>query len=62
MRSSCRTRKLPWQKFALAVPPPAVPPPPSLRLIPYDFAKYGDAAERQRLLDRWDREVFALPR
>jgi iron(III) transport system substrate-binding protein len=42
--------------------PPAVPPPTSLRLIPYDFAKYGDSAERQHLLDRWDREVFALPR
>jgi iron(III) transport system substrate-binding protein len=42
--------------------PPAVPATTSLRLIAYDFVKYADPAERQRLLERWDREVFALPR
>jgi iron(III) transport system substrate-binding protein len=33
-----------------------------IRLIGYDFAKYGSAAERKRLLEKWDREVYALPR
>lgn len=41
----------------------AVPPPPEapdltkLKLIDYDFAKYGTAAERTRLLSRWTREI-----
>ncbi|MGE5171205.1 MAG: extracellular solute-binding protein [Rudaea sp.] len=43
-------------------PPPAVPAMASVRLIAYDFAKYGDAAVRERLLERWDREVAAQPR
>jgi iron(III) transport system substrate-binding protein len=34
----------------------------SVRLIKYDFEKYGKAAERKRLLDRWQREVESLPR
>jgi iron(III) transport system substrate-binding protein len=33
-----------------------------IRLIEYDFAKYGRAAERRRLIERWDREVGSLPR
>jgi len=33
-----------------------------LKLIAYDFAKYGSAAERKRILEKWDREVYALPR
>jgi iron(III) transport system substrate-binding protein len=33
-----------------------------LKLIPYDFAKYGGAAERKRILEKWDKEVYALPR
>jgi iron(III) transport system substrate-binding protein len=33
-----------------------------LKLIPYDFAKYGSATERKRILEKWDREVYALPR
>jgi hypothetical protein len=28
----------------------------------YDFGKYGSAAERKRILDKWDREVSALPK
>ncbi len=34
----------------------------SVRLIKYDFEKYGKAAERRRLLDRWTKEVESLPR
>jgi len=33
-----------------------------LKLINYDFAKYGSAAERKRLLEKWDKEVSSLPR
>jgi len=33
-----------------------------IKFIGYDFAKYGAAAERKRLLEKWDREVYALPR
>lgn len=33
-----------------------------IRLIDYDFARYGRSAERRRLIERWDREVGALPR
>ena len=34
----------------------------SVRLIDYDFARWGSAAERTRLLARWDREIGSLPR
>jgi iron(III) transport system substrate-binding protein len=33
-----------------------------IKLINYDFAKYGSSAERRRLLSTWDREVKALPK
>jgi iron(III) transport system substrate-binding protein len=33
-----------------------------LKLINYDFAKYGSASERKRILEKWDRDVYALPR
>ncbi len=42
--------------------PPAAPKLGELKLINYDFAKYGSAAERKRILEKWDREVYALPR
>ncbi len=32
-----------------------------IRLIPYDYAKYGSAAERRRLIQRWEKEVEPLP-
>jgi iron(III) transport system substrate-binding protein len=28
-----------------------------MKLIDYDFAKYGSSAERKRLLTRWSTEV-----
>ena len=43
-------------------PDPRIPLLDDVRLIKYDFAKYGKAAERRRLLDRWTKEVEALPR
>jgi iron(III) transport system substrate-binding protein len=36
---------------------PLSPKPSDIKLIDYNFAKYGSAAERKRLLERWDREV-----
>ncbi len=33
-----------------------------IKLIDYDFKKYGSSAERKRLLKKWDDEVKSLPR
>ena len=41
---------------------PKVPTLDDVRLIKYDFEKYGKAAERKRLIDRWTREVESQPR
>jgi iron(III) transport system substrate-binding protein len=43
-------------------PDPRIPSMASVKLIKYDFEKYGKAAERRRLIERWTREVEALPR
>ena len=37
--------------------PPQVPPLTDFKLIDYDSAKYGTAAERKRLLERWEKEI-----
>jgi iron(III) transport system substrate-binding protein len=42
--------------------PPGAPDLNAIKLINYDFAKYGQASERKRLIERWDREVGALPK
>jgi len=39
--------------------PPEAPRFENVRLIDYDFARWGSAQERTRLLDRWQREVRA---
>ncbi len=33
----------------------------TIKLINYDFAKYGSSDERKRLLQKWDEEVSVLP-
>ena len=43
-------------------PDPRVPLLDDVRLIKYDFEKYGKAAERRRLLERWTKEVESQPR
>jgi iron(III) transport system substrate-binding protein len=43
-------------------PDPRIPSLDKVRLIKYDFEKYGKAAERRRLVDRWIKEVESLPR
>jgi iron(III) transport system substrate-binding protein len=42
--------------------PPQVPPMTSIKVIDYDFAKYGSSAERKHLLDRWEKEINSAPR
>ena len=42
--------------------PPEAPKFANMKLIAYDFAKYGKASERKRLIARWDTEIGALPR
>ncbi len=42
--------------------PPGAPDLSKIKLIDYDLIKYGAAAERRRLLARWDTEIGALPR
>jgi iron(III) transport system substrate-binding protein len=39
---------------------PLSPKLADIKLINYDFAKYGASAERKRLLERWDREVGSI--
>ena len=41
---------------------PLAPKFSEIKLINYDFAKYGSTAERTRLLSRWDKEVSTLPK
>lgn len=42
--------------------PPQAPKFAEIKLINYDFAKYGSSAERSRLLSKWDKEVKAQPK
>ena len=42
--------------------PPQAPRLSDIKLINYDFAKYGASAERTRLLAKWDAEVRNAPR
>ncbi len=45
-----------------AVPPPEAPDFATIKLIDYDFKKYGSSEERGRLLTKWEQEVNSLPR
>jgi iron(III) transport system substrate-binding protein len=42
--------------------PPQAPKFADIKLINYDFTKYGSSSERSRLLGKWDKEVKALPK
>lgn len=42
--------------------PAEAPKLEDIKLIDYDFAKYGDAETRRNLLQRWDREIKPLAR
>ena len=41
---------------------PLVPDLSKIKLIDYDFVKYGKTAERKRLIGRWDRDIGSQPR
>jgi len=40
---------------------PSAPDLSSIKLIDYDFKKYGSSDERKRLLQKWDQDVSTLP-
>ena len=42
--------------------PPQVPKLSDIKVIDYDFAKYGASDTRKRLLERWDKDINSLPR
>ncbi|NIX78128.1 ABC transporter substrate-binding protein [Microvirga terricola] len=42
--------------------PPEAPKLSEIKLINFDFAKYGSSDERKRLLSKWDNEVKNLPK
>jgi len=42
--------------------PPEAPKLTDIKLIDFDFAKYGSSTERRRLLSKWDNEVKNLPK
>jgi iron(III) transport system substrate-binding protein len=41
---------------------PLVPDLAKIKLIDYDFVKYGKTAERKRLIGRWDRDIGSQPK
>ncbi len=45
-----------------APPPPGSPDLSQAKLVGQDLARFGQAAERNRLLTRWDEEIGRLPR
>lgn len=45
-----------------AVTPPQAPKLEEIKLIDYDFAKYGSSEVRTALLKRWDAEIGSLPK
>jgi iron(III) transport system substrate-binding protein len=40
---------------------PSVPDFRQIKLIKYDFAKYGSSAERKRLIEKWQKDVGTVP-
>ncbi|VVE90478.1 ABC transporter substrate-binding protein [Pandoraea bronchicola] len=52
--------QLPSNKQATV--PKLAPQPSGIKLIDYDFARFGDPATRKRLLQRWNTEIYAHAR
>ena len=42
--------------------PPQVPKLTDIKVIDYDFAKYGASDTRKRLLERWEKDINRSPR
>jgi iron(III) transport system substrate-binding protein len=60
MAAASRSFQLPSNKAAKV--DARVPDFRKIKMIDYDYAKYGASAERRRLIQRWEKEVNALPR
>jgi iron(III) transport system substrate-binding protein len=60
MGAAAKQFQLPSNKNAKV--DPLVPDFKKIKLINYDYAKYGASAERRRLIARWEKEVNTLPR
>jgi iron(III) transport system substrate-binding protein len=58
--SATRNYQVPANKSAKV--PPQSPKLTEIKLIDFDFAKYGSSSERRRLLTKWDSEVKNLPK
>lgn len=66
LRADIQSRSLEVKAFQVmsnkaAESSPQAPDISKVKLIDYDFAKYGSSAERKRLLKKWDDEVKSLP-
>jgi iron(III) transport system substrate-binding protein len=42
--------------------PPQIPKLTDVKVLDYDFARFGSSAERRRLLERWEKDVNAAPK
>jgi iron(III) transport system substrate-binding protein len=60
MGAAAKQFQLPSNKAAKV--DPRVPDFKRIKFINYDYAKYGDSAERKRLIGKWEKEVNSLPR
>lgn len=60
LAANAKSFQVPSNKAAFA--PPEAPKLKDIKLINYDFKKYGSSAERTRLLSKWDKEVKVLPK
>lgn len=66
LRADIQSRSLEVKAFQVmankgAKSSPKAPDISKMKLINYDFKKYGSSAERKRLLKKWDDEVKSLP-
>ena len=59
MAAAAKSFQLPSNKAAKV--DPRVPDFKKIKLINYDYAKYGASAERRRLIARWEKDVNSLP-
>ncbi len=41
---------------------PKIPSMDGVKLVNYDFKKYGSSAERRRIIEKWEKEVNSLSR
>jgi iron(III) transport system substrate-binding protein len=55
--AGARSNSLQFPANRTITPDPRIPRMDDVRLIKYDFEKFGKSAERKRLIDRWEREV-----